>query len=504
MNKINKTNKTNNSQLPIAYPEYFEPCFYDNAKDVVDALCKMYAEATSFLHENFSTIMEGGKIDKRYRAFYPYVRITTSSYAQVDSRLAFGHLAGPGTYETTITRPDLFSGYLENQLALLIANHGARIEIGQSDIPIPLHFAFPEGQHIDGAIEDRFNQPLRDVFDTPDLSVTDDKIANGEYDNSPNVVQPLAPFTAARIDYSLHRLSHYTATSPRHFQNYVLFTNYQFYMDEFVEFAKQAINDPDSGYDSFVEGGNVVTRAGETEPSSGTPIGRQPQMPTYHLTRPDNSGITMINIGVGPSNAKTITDHVAVLRPHTWLMLGHCAGLRNSQSLGDYVLAHGYVREDSVLDEDLPVWIPIPPLAEVQIALEQAVAEITGLKDYDLKKVMRTGTVATIDNRNWELREQAGPIKRLSQSRAIGLDMESATIAANGFRFRVPYGTLLCVSDKPLHGELKLPGMATDFYSRQVNQHLKIGIRALEKVREMPQERLHSRKLRAFNETAFQ
>ena len=108
---------------------------------------------------------------------------------------------------------------------------------------------------------------------------------------------------------------------------------------------------------------------------------------------------------------------------------------------------------------------------------------------------MRTGTVATIDNRNWELRDQRGPVQRLSQSRAIALDMESATIAANGFRFRVPYGTLLCVSDKPLHGELKLPGMATEFYKRQVAQHLTIGIRAVEKLAEMPPERLHSRKL---------
>jgi len=117
---------------------------------------------------------------------------------------------------------------------------------------------------------------------------------------------------------------------------------------------------------------------------------------------------------------------------------------------------------------------------------------------------MRTGTVATIDNRNWELRDQTGPVQRLSQSRAIALDMESATIAANGFRFRVPYGTLLCVSDKPLHGELKLPGMATDFYNKQVKQHLDIGIQALEELREMPPEQLHSRKLRSFSETAFQ
>ena len=226
-------------------------------------------------------------------------------------------------------------------------------------------------------------------------------------------------------------------------------------------------------------------------------------MPTYHLTRPNQSGISMVNIGIGPSNAKTITDHVAVLRPHVWLMLGHCAGLRNSQSLGDYVLAHAYMREDHVLDDDLPIWVPIPALAEVQVALEQAVAQITGLEGYNLKKIMRTGTVATIDNRNWELREQSGPVHRLSQARAIALDMESATIAANGFRFRVPYGTLLCVSDKPLHGELKLPGMATSFYKRQVAQHLKIGVLALEILREMPLERVHSRKLRSFDETAF-
>ena len=231
--------------------------------------------------------------------------------------------------------------------------------------------------------------------------------------------------------------------------------------------------------------------------------GKLPQMPAYHLLREGNQGISLVNIGVGPSNAKTATDHIAVLRPHAWLMVGHCAGLRNSQSLGDFVLAHAYLREDHVLDDDLPVWVPIPALAEVQQSLQAAVAEVTGLEDYDLKRIMRTGTVATIDNRNWELRDHSGPIHRLSQSRAVALDMESATIAANGFRFRVPYGTLLCVSDKPLHGELKLPGMASDFYRTQVSRHLLIGVRAMERLREMPLERIHSRKLRSFEETAF-
>ncbi len=102
------------------------------------------------------------------------------------------------------------------------------------------------------------------------------------------------------------------------------------------------------------------------------------------------------------------------------------------------------------------------------------------------------------------MRNQIEITRRLSQSRAIALDMESATIAANGFRFRVPYGTLLCVSDKPLHGEIKLPGMASDFYSTQVKRHLLIGLRAMEILRDQPAENIHSRKLRSFAETAFQ
>jgi AMP nucleosidase len=225
-------------------------------------------------------------------------------------------------------------------------------------------------------------------------------------------------------------------------------------------------------------------------------------MPAYHLTRPDGRGVTMINIGVGPSNARTITDHVAVLRPHCWLMLGHCAGLRRSQQLGDYVLAHGYLREDRVLDQEVPVSVPIPPIAEVQVALQEAVVNVTGLQGHDVKIRMRTGTVMTTGNRNWELRYDE-LFARLNQSRAIAVDMESATLATNGYRFRVPYGTLLCVSDKPLHGELKLRGMANHFYRERINQHLLIGLEAIRILREEGADRLHSRKLRSFDEPAF-
>ena len=162
------------------------------------------------------------------------------------------------------------------------------------------------------------------------------------------------------------------------------------------------------------------------------------------------------------------------------------------------------LRENHVLDEELPLWVPIPALAEIQVALEQAVADVTQMERDELKRIMRTGTVASTDNRNWELLPDNLPQRRFSQSRAVALDMESATIAANGFRFRVPYGTLLCVSDKPLHGEIKLPGMANHFYRERVQQHLLIGMRAVEILRTGGVDRLHSRKLRSFAEVAFQ
>ena len=492
------------SSARIETPEPAQARPFHDAGEAVAELTRLYERSTAFLCSSFDDVLKNGRTDRRYRAFYPEVSLVTSTHARVDSRLAFGHVPGPGRYAATLTRPDLFDHYLTEQIQLLVRNHGAPVYIGDSTTPIPLHFAFPEGSYVDGVLAEKLDRPLRDIFDVPDLEATDDRIVNGNYEPKPGEPRPLAPFTAQRIDYSLHRLSHYSATSPTHFQNFVLFTNYQFYVDEFCMLARELMARGGEGYDAFVEPGNLVTRPNAREPESGAAPLRLPQMPAYHLKRWDGNGITMINIGVGPSNAKTITDHVAVLRPHTWLMLGHCAGLRNTQELGDYVLAHAYVREDHVLDADLPVWVPIPPLAEVQVALEKAVEEVTGLSGYELKKIMRTGTVATIDNRNWELRDQTEPVERLSKSRAIALDMESATIAANGFRFRVPYGTLLCVSDKPLHGELKLPGMATEFYKKQVSQHLKIGLKAMQSLAEMAPERLHSRKLRSFFEAAFQ
>jgi len=489
-------------------PIFIAPARYDAPEAALAQVRAIYDGSIAHLRGALQRFVAGEQIAEHVRACYPFIRVRTDTVARADSRLSYGFVAGPGSYETTLTRPDLFGNYYLEQFRLLLKNHGVSLEVGTSAQPIPVHFSFAENDHIEGSLSAERRMLMRDRFDLPDLAAMDDGIANGTHEPRPGEAHPLALFTAPRVDYSLHRLRHYSGTSPEHFQNFVLFTNYQFYIDEFIRLGHERMADAAGEYTAFVEPGNVVTRRDGLPAQAGDEFGsappRLPQMPSYHLVRPDGAGITMVNIGVGPANAKTITDHIAVLRPHAWIMLGHCAGLRNTQQLGDYVLAHGYVREDHVLDEDLPLWVPIPALAEVQVALEAAVADITQLNGYELKRVMRTGTVASTDNRNWELLPHRGPERRFSQSRAIALDMESATIAANGFRFRVPYGTLLCVSDKPLHGEIKLPGMANHFYRERVDQHLRIGMRAIELLREAGVDQLHSRKLRSFAEVAFQ
>ncbi|OAF16131.1 AMP nucleosidase [Bradyrhizobium centrolobii] len=478
---------------------------FSDAAAAVARLEEIYDRNTKFLRDRFEAYVNGEAITTRARAYYPFVRVTTATHARLDSRLSYGFVAGPGVHETSVTRPDLFRSYLIEQIGLLIQNHGVPVEIGESGEPIPIHFAYRRDINIEAAINTSEKSPamrsLRDVFDVPDLATMDDAIADGTFELRPGAPEPLALFRAARVDYSLRRLYHYTGTDPEYFQNFVIFTNYQFYVDAFAQLCQQRLQSGETGLDAFVAPGNVITRNGGA--MTGVVPERTPQMPAFHLVMPGYRGITLINIGTGPSNARNVTDHVAVLRPHAWLMLGHCAGLRNTQRLGDYVLAHGYVREDHVLDRELPLWVPIPALAEMQVALEEAVGDVTGLEGFELKRLMRTGTVASVDNRNWEI---SGPavIRRLSQSRAVALDMESAAIAANGYRFRVPYGTLLCVSDKPLHGEIKLAGMASEFYRRRVGQHLEIGLKALERLKQQESERLHSRKLRSFAEVAFQ
>ncbi|MGF1475070.1 MAG: AMP nucleosidase [Geminicoccaceae bacterium] len=475
---------------------------FHDAADAVQRITAIYEHGRSKIRDAFRSFADDPTFQVDVRsATYPFVGLgVDAERLNIDARLAFGALLDPGLYGTTVTRPDLFRHYLTDQLGRLIDHHKVPVIVGESAEPIPLPFVVEE------SATDLANErvaAMLERFTLPDLKRTSDDIANGVNRGGSGSIQPLALFTAERIDYSLHRLYHYTATAPNYFQRFILLTNYQRYVERFIEYGRTSGGTTED-FVALVEPGNVVTeRAGVSlEGPRGEPPQHLPQMPAYHLVRSDGRGITLVDIGVGPSNARTMTDHLAVLRPHVWLMLGHCAGLRRSQQLGDYVLAHGYVRDDHVLDADLPQFVPVPPIAEVQVALQQAVETVTQAKGIELKTRMRTGTVATTDNRHWELR-YGELYQRLNQSRAIAVDMESATIAANGFRFRVPYGTLLCVSDKPLHGELKLKGMANAFYRQRISQHLEIGIETCRILREAGPEQLHSRKLRSFDEPAF-
>ena len=465
-------------------------------------LSRVYEAAVACLRADITAYIESGTVPPASRRTerrwtYPELRITYEGveHDAVQGR-AFGRLVEPGTYVSTITRPDLFADYLREQLVLLANDYEIHWEIAPSDQEIPFPYV------MDGiAFGTITPQQLASHFPSTDLAMIGDEIADGIDLFGPERPYPLALFDALRTDFSLARIAHYTGTSPAHCQQFILFTNYHRYVDEFVDWAGQQIGQ--DGYVALSGAGGLYldTPTDNARERLSDTAWRRHQMPAYHLMRENRSGITLVNIGVGPSNAKTITDHLAVLRPEAWLMIGHCGGLRESQRIGDFVLAHAYLRDDHVLDPVLPPEIPLPAIAEVQQALASAAEIVSGEGGTNLKKRMRTGTVVTTDDRNWELRYSASA-HRFNLSRAIAIEMESATISAQGYRFRVPYGTLLCVSDKPLHGELKLPGQANQFYEEAIAGHLKIGLVACDLLRQEG-ERLHSRKLRAFNEPPF-
>ncbi len=486
----------------------------ETPQQAVSELTERYEASANRLRAAFERFVRDGTPPEAgpYDFAYPTLRLDYRPETVVPPlSSAFGKFEAPGLYETDVARPALFADYLTEQLSLLMDRYDVKAMVGSSGSNIPYPYVLESAAGVDA--EAVPPSELARVFPVPDLANIDDGIANGEWATAAMATghgpepKPLALFDALRTDYSLQRLKHYTGTDPEDFQQFILFTNYHRYMDEFVELAVDKLrSEPGDGpdYKELVAPGGVrvdADTAGAVSLVQQSPW-RRHQMPAYHLTAPGGQGITLVNIGVGPSNAKTITDHLAVLRPQCWIMIGHCGGLRHSQRLGDYVLAHAYLRRDHVLDHDLPPDIPVPPIAEIQLALTAAAGTVTGDAGKTLKHRLRTGTVVTHDDRNWELRFEH-EARTLGHARAIAIDMESATVAANGYRFRVPYGTLLCVSDKPLHGEIKLPGAANSFYERAIGEHMKIGIEALETLRRDGAAALHSRKLRSFDEPPF-
>ncbi len=469
------------------------------------ALVRLYGEAVEAERAALTRFFETGEGPtpiERASFVYPELRVTYAAQSPLpDNRRAFAKFQAPGIYATTITHPEVCGPYLLEQLHPLTREFGATLEVGPSAQEIPFPYVLEEGQ--DRGSDGAEAGALARLFPVPNLADIGDEIADCAFEVAPGGVHPLALFDAVRVDYSLKRLQHYTGCDWRTVQPWILLTNYHRYVDQFLDWGLEQVRA--GHFARMVLPGNASIDATTSPHEARRTIehlaSSRWQMPAYHVLREDGQGVSLINIGVGPSNAKNITDHLAVLRPHCWLMVGHCGGLRQSQHIGDYVLAHAYLREDHILDALLPPAVPIPALAEVQVALQEAAARVTGDRGEALKQRLRTGTVVTYGDRNWELR-YSQERRRINQSRAIAVDMESGTIAAQGFRLRVPYGTLLCVSDKPLHGEIKLPGAANAFYERAVSEHLRIGLAALDLLR-ANRTGLHSRKLRSFDEPPF-
>jgi AMP nucleosidase len=470
----------------------------------VDALCRLYDDATQALRgavERYLKTGEPPSAATRALFRYPELRLTyrPNGVAPTNAR-AYAKFTEAGVYSTTVTQPNDFRAYLLEQLEPLASEYGATIEVGVGAQEIPYPYVIESGDELTRGGADAAG--LARYFPAPSLATIGDETADGEFVHGDG--RPLALFDAPRVDYSLRRLVHYTGSDWRYMQPWVLLTNYHRYVDQFVHWGLKQLR-ADADVVKVILPGNVVIDRSlspeEAEVKAMAVAWHRFQMPAYHLVRADGRGVSLVNIGVGPANAKNITDHIAVLRPHCWLMVGHCAGLRQSQLIGDYVLAHAYLRRDNILDDAVPLMMPIPAIAEVQVALQEAVAKVTGDRGDALKRRLRTGTVVTNDDRNWELR-WSKERRLINISRAIAVDMESATIATQGFRMRVPYGTLLCVSDKPLHGEIKLPGAANAFYERAIAEHLQIGLAAVGLLQSIDAS-LHSRKLRSFDEPPF-
>ena len=440
----------------------------------VDKLIELYETSCDLARE----VLETGAWDAWERVRYPRIRVRVKTWVPIDRTEPFGYVDEAGVYSATLSRPDLMASYLRAQLAALCSNYDTDITVDHSDVRIPPEYIRgvqrPEG--VEG-------------IPRPTLDSVHDAIVDGHWHAFHGHEKPLFHFGPERFDLACARLEHYTGIEVDSLQKYILFTNYAMHVTEFVRFGLRELASPDSRYTALrLPNGETVS---DTVAFEDLDLASRYQMPRYDLITDSGDGISMINIGVGPSNAKTITDSLAVLRPEAWIMIGHCAGLDGRMRIGDLILGNAYERHDGVLDEHIRPDSPIPAVPEIQRTLEKAVQKVYG-EDTEL---MRTGTVLSTADRNWEWKTPRDLWEWLRGSTAAAVDMESCTLAANGYRYRVPYGTLLAVSDLPLHAVPKLPAAAQAFYSNSKEAHVMCAVRAMERLAKNP-ARLRTRKLR--------
>ncbi|WPF67326.1 MULTISPECIES: AMP nucleosidase [unclassified Corynebacterium] len=447
--------------------------------EAINRLIELYDAATA----RAAAIFREGTYGDYREVTYPRLEVDVKQWRPIDRGAPFGYVDEAGRYAAELSKPRLLRDYLTEQLTQLVSNYPCDIFVGPSTTRIPPEYI----RGLENVDEVRRAGDLGDEVPRPTLDEVDDGIVDGNWEIFHSPVKPLFHFGPQRCDIACARIEHYTGIAVETLQKYILFTNYPMHTSEFVDFGLRQLGEEGTRYTHLVlpNGRRITARDQEIDTASTR------QMPRYDLCTEAGDGISMINIGVGPSNAKTITDCLAVLRPEAWIMIGHCAGLDGRMRMGDLILGNAYQREDHIMDGRILRDVPIPAVPEVQRALESSVADIYGSD----KSLMRTGTVLSTDDRNWEWRTSRELWEWLRGSTAVAVDMESCTLAANGYRYRVPYGTLLSVSDLPLHAVPKLPAQAQAFYSSSKEAHVMCAVRAMEYLAQDPQ-RLRTRKLR--------
>lgn len=234
-------------------------------------------------------------------------------------------------------------------------------------------------------------------------------------------------------------LPRYTGTPLNEFGKYILLTNFNKYVRKFAEWNSVEVKGLD--------------------------------MPMPNATA---NGITIINFGMGSANAATIMDLLSAIQPKAALFLGKCGGLKKKNELGDLILPIAAIRGEGTSDDYFPSEVPALPAFSLQKAIS------TTIRNHNLD--YWTGTVYTTNRRVWEHDEKFK--EYLRAIRAMGIDMETATIFSTGFHNEIPTGALLLVSDQPMISSgVKTAESDKKVTENYVDEHLRIGIDALNELK---------------------
>ena len=267
-----------------------------SATELVEELASHYDTAVDALRADLRAFMRAGALpDPAARAAgryaYPELRLTYRAEGAAP-RLprAYARFSQAGVYATTITRPRLFEDYLTDQLDLLMADFAVEAQVGRSTQEIPFPYVLDGAD--DMARADVTAGEIARHFPTTELAEIGDEIADGLWTPARGTPRPLSLFDALRTDFSLARLAHYTGAPPEDCQQFVLFTNYQRYVDEFVRWGAAELRRPGTLYDGLSCAGGVRITAETTDPAGTAAAGgwRRHQMPAYHLMAPGRRG----------------------------------------------------------------------------------------------------------------------------------------------------------------------------------------------------------------------